>query len=168
MGRGTQNYTCQEDSNTTAPRPVGAVATLIDVSCLAAYSMELLHHFTPIMRAIHSETLPFLALLSGQISAPDNKFILGSHDFDGAGMPVFDLRLTGGSDWMASRKNASASASGDNVVNVPWLKLTSVDGTGINEVYRLHTVGGQPPTNCHRRKGTFQVEYAAEYWFYGP
>ncbi|KAE8335786.1 hypothetical protein BDV24DRAFT_155706 [Aspergillus arachidicola] len=167
VGRGTQNYTCQDDSNTTAPQAVGAVATLLDVSCLAAYNPALLHNFTPVVRAVNSETLPFLALLSSQLSSPATKFILGKHEFNAAGQPVFDLRLAGGSDWMATKRNASSAAPDDNAVNVPWLKLTSVNGTGVKEVYRLYTVGGQPPTNCQKRKGTFQVEYAAEYWFYG-
>ncbi|KAE8357773.1 hypothetical protein BDV27DRAFT_164204 [Aspergillus caelatus] len=167
VGRGTQNYTCQEDSNTTASQAAGAVATLLDVSCLAAFNPALLHNFTPVVRAVNSETLPFLALLGSQLSSSATKFILGKHEFNAAGQPVFDLQLAGGSDWMATKKNASSGAPDDNTANVPWLKLTSVNGTGITEVYRLHTVGGQPPTNCQNRKGTFQVEYAAEYWFYG-
>ncbi|OGM46124.1 malate dehydrogenase [Aspergillus bombycis] len=167
VGRGTQSYTCKEDSSTTVPQSVGAVATLLDVSCLATFNPALLHNFTPVVKAVQSEALPFLAVLGTQLSSSSTKFILGKHQFNAAGQPTFDLRLAGGSDWMATKRAASSDAPDHSTVNVPWLKLTSVSGTGIKEVYRLHTVGGQPPTNCQKRKGTFQVDYAAEYWFYG-
>ncbi|KNG91658.1 malate dehydrogenase [Aspergillus nomiae NRRL 13137] len=167
IGRGTQSYTCQDDSSTTVPKSVSAVATLVDVSCLAASNPTLLHNFTPVVKEVQSEALPFLAVLGSQLSSSATKFILGKHQFNAAGQPTFDLRLAGGSDWVASKRAASSDAPDRSTVNVPWLKLTSVSGNGIKEVYRLHTVGGQPPANCQKRKGTFQVDYAAEYWFYG-
>lgn len=46
--------------------------------------------------------------------------------------------------------------------------LTSKDSQGctIEEVYRVNTVGGQPPATCAGQNATIQVPYAAEYWFW--
>jgi len=70
---------------------------------------------------------------------------------------------------------------------VPWLKLRvqtsppapytmeNVDQNGVQEVYRVNTVGGSAPATCAAAQqqgligvegGPFQVEYAAEYWFW--
>lgn len=51
---------------------------------------------------------------------------------------------------------------------VPWLKLTAQDPKGqiLQEVYRVNTAGGSPPTSCQGMAATFEVQYAAEYWVY--
>lgn len=51
---------------------------------------------------------------------------------------------------------------------MPWLKLTARSGaTGnLEEVYRVNTAGGNPPATCAGMPATFEVQYAAEYWFY--
>jgi hypothetical protein len=79
---------------------------------------------------------------------------------------------------------------GDGAVD--WLKLDSVDGTsGFKEGYRVVgvfnsslssckdgafslisrsrtqvTAGGNPPPTCKDKPAAFEVDYAAEYWFY--
>jgi hypothetical protein len=47
---------------------------------------------------------------------------------------------------------------------VPWLKLITKNGStgGLEEVYRLNTAGGQPPTTCTGMPAAFEVQYAAE------
>lgn len=35
------------------------------------------------------------------------------------------------------------------------------------EVYRVVTFQGSAPSTCAGQKERFQVDYAAEYWFYG-
>ncbi|KAE8147587.1 hypothetical protein BDV25DRAFT_160024 [Aspergillus avenaceus] len=67
---------------------------------------------------------------------------------------------------MEPKKNASAPSPLGNHT-VPWLKLTATKGSGLEEVYRVHTVDGSAPATCHRSRPYFQVDYAAEYWFYG-
>ncbi|KAF7585935.1 hypothetical protein BBP40_009855 [Aspergillus hancockii] len=168
LGRGTQNYICAEDSNTTAPRSVGAVATLLDASCLVSYNSTLFHYVTPLVKRIEAETVTFLGMLFNQMTSTDNHIITGKHEFTADKKPYFDLRLGGSKEWVVAKGNATGSAGPDNTVNVPWLKLTSVDGVGITDIYRVFTVGGQPPNHCGHRKGTFKIDYAAQYWFYGP
>lgn len=51
---------------------------------------------------------------------------------------------------------------------VAWLKLCALDGQGevFKEVYRVQTAGGSPPGSCVGMPGAFEVQYAAQYWFY--
>jgi len=51
---------------------------------------------------------------------------------------------------------------------VAWLKLLTRDGaTGnIEEVYRVNTAGGSPPPTCSGMPAAFEIQYAAEYWFF--
>ena len=73
---------------------------------------------------------------------------------------------------------AGSAASSDGSTAVPWLKLEVVGegtvggtqgfGGGVKEVYRVNTAGGNAPSTCEGRVGTtFEMQYAAEYWFLG-
>ncbi|OJJ76261.1 hypothetical protein ASPBRDRAFT_115790 [Aspergillus brasiliensis CBS 101740] len=167
LGRGTQNYTCPSPQNTTAkPTAVGALATLFDASCIASVDEDLLHHLPAIVQGIPLETLDFLATLISLAGAGEG--ILGEHYFTKSGQPFFDLGFggdEGDGNWAAMKKVGSAAAP--RSVDVPWLKLVAVDGAGIKEVYRVYTAGGASPATCEGHEGEFEVEYAAEYWFYG-
>ncbi|GJP91284.1 hypothetical protein CBS147343_8296 [Aspergillus niger] len=164
LGRGTQNYTCSSPQNTTSkPTSVGALATLFDASCIASVDEELLHHLPALVQGIPLETLDFLATLISLACAGEG--ILGEHYFTGNGQPSFDLRFSGDDDWATMKKVASANAP--KSVDVPWLKLVKIEGEGIKEVYRVYTAGGVSPATCEGQEGEFEVEYAAEYWFYG-
>ncbi|KAL5366691.1 hypothetical protein BJX96DRAFT_180961 [Aspergillus floccosus] len=166
VGRGTQNYSCTTGNEEGTPTAVGATATLFDASCLAPKMPEILHSLPPVVADTPSATLDFMALLANRVLSTSNSGIfLGEHYFNGAGVPFFDFRLGGKHDWVAMKKTDSVSAPREE--DVSWLKLTAVDGKGVKEVYRVHTAGGQPPSTCKGQKGQFQVEYAAEYWFYG-
>lgn len=37
----------------------------------------------------------------------------------------------------------------------------------VKEIYRVNTAGGNPPKTCDGMPTTFEIQYAAEYWFYG-
>lgn len=64
---------------------------------------------------------------------------------------------------------------------VPWLKLQVLDvgaqgsdvqqedtEAGVKEIYRVNTHGGSAPATCAgKHEGEFEIDYAAEYWFYG-
>ncbi|RAK77567.1 DUF3455 domain-containing protein [Aspergillus fijiensis CBS 313.89] len=192
LGRGTQNYTCPTTSKDNTPKnssatPIatGAVATLYDISCLAAtpkdHALRFLHALPGFTRAIPQEVLAFYAVMLSQSA------IIGEHYFSpsqsssttsttaAAAMPVFDLRPAtfgkqGGryeSNWVKAKKVESVNAPGSGGDDVPWLKMVSVEGSGIQEIYRVHTAGGMSPATCAAHEGEFGVEYAAEYWFYG-
>ncbi|KAF7157168.1 hypothetical protein CNMCM6106_002250 [Aspergillus hiratsukae] len=175
LGRGTQNYTCASSEESASPVAVGAVATLFDASCLVSHSPTILHELPSAVSKVSSDALGLLAMLLGQMtSRTSSGLILGEHYFTAKGAPMFDLRLGGHKDWIQAKKGSSVPAasqsssdSKDGDQNVPWLKLGFADGLGIREVYRIHTSGGQPPASCKGQKESFDVEYAAEYWFYG-
>lgn len=48
--------------------------------------------------------------------------------------------------------------------NTEWVYSTTVDGAW--EAYRVETYGGAIPPTCQEKIGTFEVGFAAEYWFY--
>ncbi|KAI9926423.1 hypothetical protein MW887_004188 [Aspergillus wentii] len=177
LGRGTQNYTCSSSDKTATPAANGALATLYDASYLASSYPKLLHALPAALVGLPVDAVSYLTVLLGQLTSPkSDSLVLGQHYFTSNKAPFFDLRLGGDKDWAAAKQNASVTApstssSGsqdhDTKQDVSWLKLASTSGTGIKEVYRVQTYGGAAPSTCERQKGSFQVDYAAEYWFYG-
>ncbi|KAI9833646.1 MAG: hypothetical protein M1819_003599 [Sarea resinae] len=167
LGRGTQNYTCANSSAT--PTSVGALATLFNASALAAADLPLLDetvaasvYFPDPSHPCTSFTLP-PALTSA---------IAGHHYFAADGTPTFDLGSFGflrGMKIADSPAPANAPNSPNGAGAVDWLALTAKTGSfGVSEVYRVETAGGKAPASCAGvGKAGVQVEYAAEYWFYG-
>ncbi|MCJ1413039.1 hypothetical protein MMC19_007141 [Ptychographa xylographoides] len=154
IGRGTQNYTCADSTAASIPASIGAVASLYNASCVAVGY--------PTVFA----TLPQEALRVPITSIPPQLVPSGKHYFSDATTPTFDLGPLG---FVHLKKVASVPAPAANPPAVAWLKLeyeTQGDIGPIQEVYRLNTAGGSPPANCSGMPATFQVQYAAEYWFY--
>ncbi|KAJ9142787.1 malate dehydrogenase [Pleurostoma richardsiae] len=171
IGRGTQNYTCDTTNATAAPVAIGAVATLFNASCVAAAYPDLLN------------LLPGVALRFNltqpesphTLLAPSNLVISGKHFFETTTTPFFNLDTDSLKLGEAPcSKNASVAAPADapkgqqGEAAVPWLKLLTKDGaTGnLQEVYRLETAGGSAPATCNGQPASFEVQYAAQYWFY--
>ena len=51
---------------------------------------------------------------------------------------------------------------------VDWLQLKAKSGsTELMEAYRVFTAGGKAPSTCEGQPATFEMQYSAEYWFYG-
>lgn len=192
LGRGTQNYTCENSTSSAVPVSVGAAATLFDASCIASKSLTLLHEMPAIAGETPTGSLALLAeLLSHTTNSSD--LILGEHYFNAAGYPVLDLRLSGSQDWVVATKNASVDApqtSTSTCQNVAWLELDRKPGrcsgngievryilrqddeancilTAIQKVYRVNTYQGSAPSTCAGLNETVEVQYAAEYWFFG-
>lgn len=97
---------------------------------------------------------------------PDNFQKSGVHYFSNKTTATFDLHQYG---FTNTKKIASVPAPSSKIPAVPWLKLTYAnfgDIGSIQEVYRLNTAGGTPPATCSGMPTTFEVQYAAEYWFY--
>ncbi|KAJ5354641.1 hypothetical protein N7541_005685 [Penicillium brevicompactum] len=174
LGRGTQNYTCPSNSSSDPeskikPEATGAVATLFDASCLAAASESLLHEVPVLISTTPLGSLAFMAALVAQGTRSTN-LIIGEHYFNGQGDPVFDLSLSGPDSWIATTKKAAVPAPNLTLgtsIDVPWLKLGYKKGHNLEEVYRVVTSLGDPPSTCAGQNATILVPYAAEYWFYG-
>ena len=53
----------------------------------------------------------------------------------------------------------------DNIAfNADWVYSTTIDGAW--EVYRVETYSGATPPTCQEHNSTFELGFAAEYWFY--
>lgn len=150
IGRGVQNYTCADSTAASVPAPIGAVATLYNVNCLAASFPDIL------------ATLPAMALQYPVDQPPKHLTPAGQHYFQGPTTPVFDMGDVG----FTIVKKAAAVPAAVPAADVAWLELEHVSAGPIQEVYRLNTAGGSPPANCLGSPSTFSVQYAAEYWFY--
>lgn len=100
--------------------------------------------------------------------------VLGHHFFQGH-IPVFNLDTTPGKQLgiartkLGSKINAPWDALSGNNGAVPWLYLSTLNGTvgGFSSVYRINTAGGKPPKTCEGMSSLFQVQYAALYYFFG-
>jgi hypothetical protein len=168
IGRGTQNYTC--DNATAVPTQIGAVATLYDASCVAVLWPDVFAMLTGVSMKFN--------LSGGEAPrlAPHNLVISGHHYFDKS-TPFFDLDTPYAQlGHIGAGKNGSEPAPANapkgqqSEAAVPWLKLTAKPNMatgGLQEVYRVGTAGGSAPATCAGMPaGTFEVQYAAEYWFY--
>lgn len=181
IGRGTQNYTCDLSNATAVPSAVGAVATLFNASCVAATYPDLLNMLPRVALAFNlttSESNTYADNLvpasTNERLAPGNYMISGHHYFLNTKTPFFNLDTTNGQlGEVPAGKNASVAAPADAVKGqggedaVAWLKLTAKEGaTGrIQEVYRVETAGGSPPTTCTGMAAAFEVQYSAQYVF---
>jgi hypothetical protein len=171
IGRGNQNYTCDLSNSTAVPVATGAVATLFNVSCLAADMPELLARICPI-------ALDLPVPSSEDANSPIYQGMSGHHYFKDASTPFFDLDTSAHSYGNGAFKKGNSTAAPATAMMGPynsgngpvaWLRLdakTTTDGQVFKEVYRLNTAGGQPPKTCQGMPAAFEVPYAAEYWLY--
>ncbi|KAF8594674.1 hypothetical protein BDV93DRAFT_529164 [Ceratobasidium sp. AG-I] len=169
LGVGTQNYTCSAAGNYTA---MGAVASLIDLSCL--YDDD--DAFDDIQDAVYnlipmySHHLPSKHKLEAVLGFYPH--ILGDHYFtpkDGAISPVFDFRARskkGDPNAFTLDKRVGGIPSPDGKKNIDWLELANVEGGLAKYTFRVDTKGGQPPKSCHKEGHKITVPYVAKYWFF--
>ena len=149
---------------------MGAVASLFNVSCLAAASPALV------------EKLPGIALdlpipTSDDTNSPAYQDMSGHHYFLDATTPYFNLDTTLHSYGNGAFKKSNSSAApadaplgpyGSGNGSVAWLKLDAktTGGQVFQEVYRLYTAGGQPSKTCTGMPAAFEVQYAAAYYLF--
>lgn len=171
IGRGIQNYTCSQTNATAPPVSIGAVATLYNASCVASTYPDLL-------TLLPNVALQFNLTSDDQATlSPSYLAISGHHYFTNTTTPTFNLNTATQDLGFApcSKNNTSPAPTGSPVGQggqghgaVAWLKLITREGaTGnLEEVYRVNTAGGNPPATCAGMPAIFEVQYAAEYWFF--
>jgi len=172
MGVGVQNYTCSNGTFTSvysslnitmflfSYRTAGAVATLFDISCLVG---------TPEFANVQNDFFALPASTQQQIEgcASRTRLLYAHHYFvtnplTGTGIsPKFALAANGGADFSILNKTGTINSPA-GATNVAWLQLTSIQGTLAKTVFRVDTVGGQPPTTCTGTSPT-SIPYAAKY-----
>ncbi|KAI9766997.1 MAG: hypothetical protein M1840_005956 [Geoglossum simile] len=159
IGLGTQNYTCADSTSNSIPVAIGAVATLYNASCVAADAPLILQY------------LPEFAL---NFPIPTSYPNSGNHYFTGAS-PFFSISHPNIGNTTCKKLsvcNAPSTATlgkgGQGYGSIPWVKLGQVSGSpSLQNVFRLTTAGGTAPPNCQDVASSFQVPYAAAYWFWG-
>lgn len=101
--------------------------------------------------------------------------MMGHHFFFDATTPEFNFNTSPEKqDGIVMTKKQGAIDAPSNALSgkygaVPWLYLTTTDGTVGNykSVYRVHTAAGSPPKTCKGMPPEFQMQYAANYYFFG-
>ncbi|KAF8273396.1 hypothetical protein EI94DRAFT_1826148 [Lactarius quietus] len=168
LGVGIQNYTCTAGNYTS----IGALAKLFSISSLYG-SPE----FDTIQDCVYktwvqdSNTDP---LNDDVVDLIQNNFglkLLGTHffnEYNGSSDPEFDFTETTGvpSDYVIATKTASIPSPTNATDDVAWLFLTAVSGSLAKDVFRVETVGGQPPPSCASGSPVLTVPYVAKYWFF--
>ncbi|KAI0472158.1 hypothetical protein GGR56DRAFT_677997 [Xylariaceae sp. FL0804] len=180
VGRGTQNYTCDPAGDpSAAPTAAGALATLFNASCVAATYPDLLAALPKLALQFNLTTAPSGTPTTTPTTTglgPTSLIVTGEHYFRNSTTPFFDLDLNAayqlGQAPCAKAQSvdapADAPAGPDGAAAVAWLRLTADAGaTGdIQEVYRVATAGGSAPDTCAGMPAAFEVQYAAQYWFF--
>lgn len=182
IGRGTQNYTCATSDVTAAPVLAGAVATLFNASCVAASYPDLLHVLPQL--ALQFD-LPYSASEAADDGekekekekklGPTELLVSGRHFFTNATTPFFTLDTAHARigtapcsklDSSPAPPDAPKGRQGEPAVS--WLLLAAnPDATGgLQQVFRVGTAGGSAPATCQGMPASFEVQYAAEYWFF--
>ncbi|KAK5134498.1 hypothetical protein LTR08_006415 [Meristemomyces frigidus] len=170
IGRGTQNYTCDLSNATAIPVAVGAVATLFNVSCVAASAPDLLAQLPAI-----ALNLPIPTTTNKASAAYQD--LSGHHYFTDPTTPFFNLDTPLHTYGTGAFKKANSSAAppsaplgqhGTGNGSVAWLKLDAKNTAGqiFQEVYRTTTAGGNPPLVCTDMPAAFEVQYSAAYWLF--
>ncbi|KAL5598976.1 uncharacterized protein BROUX77_006009 [Berkeleyomyces rouxiae] len=171
VGRGTQNYTCATSDSSSVPKAAGAVAGLFNSTCSSTLHPDLNTAIPKV--AVHFALNDWRALDKHQLS-PTGLKSSGLHYFQPinstASAPFFTLDHIGlGSAQFAVNSTTPAPATaatgqlGEKAV--AWLKLlprSDSSPAAFEEIYRVNTVGGSPPSTCEGLEAKFTVEYAAE------
>ncbi|KAJ7631819.1 hypothetical protein B0H17DRAFT_1164190 [Mycena rosella] len=169
LGVGVQNYTC---SGTTFAS-IGAVASLFDISCLDG---------TPQFATVQTKAFKIWESTPVGVSPRAIGPLVGAPHLDGFHYFVTSPSGTGISpkwDFTSTGKfagNATAFVIGAKVGDIPaptnpatnidWLQLVRVEGDLASQIFRIDTVGGQPPTSCEAGSAPISVKYTAKYYLY--
>jgi len=168
LGVGVQNYTCSTSGTFTS---AGAVAELIDISCLFG---------SPKFGSLTTDAFKIFnaskqVTVTNVMNALSSSFVvLGQHyfvknPFTGTGVsPTFDFRAASkkgdpNAFVIANKTGDVAAPSGPQ--DVDWLELIGAAGDLAKHVFRIDTTAGQPPSSC-TPGAAISVKYTAQYWFY--
>ncbi|CEO59295.1 hypothetical protein PMG11_03975 [Penicillium brasilianum] len=168
LGRGTQNYTCADSTSASTPKAVGAVANLYNATCLAANYPDILESLPSIALKISLPAYEYATF------PPANLDLMGHHFFTNV-TPEFNLDTTATKQFgiAMTKKGGQIDAPSTAVQGkygaVPWLYLSTIDGTigKYKGVYRVDTASGSPPDDCSGMPSSFEIQYSANYYFFG-
>lgn len=170
-----QNYTCASPSAT--PVPIGAVATLFNATCVASSDQATLDYLTGLA---YQTPVDSPAIDHGPASADTS----GHHYFtNDAKTATFNLHNAAADFGITFSNKVNSAPSQEyfpaSTSGVAWLQLkvlltpptplfiVDADRVGdVQQIYRVKTIGGNPPPTCDGQPAVIKVDYAAQYWFY--
>ncbi|KAH9847426.1 hypothetical protein C2E23DRAFT_741801 [Lenzites betulinus] len=168
---GVQNYTCSSSNNYTS---TGAVAQLIDVSCMVSspafttIQTDLFNAWSYLIPYPIQAIINILHLLNPPEVLAQHYFV--TNPLTGQGLsPKWDFTSSGaflGKDdaFIVAKAKGNLPAPTDPKRDVAWLDVTGVQGDIANEVFRFDTVGGQPPASCtFGQSPDISVKYTSKY-----
>ncbi|KAJ7635064.1 hypothetical protein FB45DRAFT_1002487 [Roridomyces roridus] len=170
LGVGYQNYSCTASTGKYAS--IGAVAALFDLGCEDASPQFATVQTTAFDKWSASAASVADTAIGPQVGAPT---LLGYHYFitgsTGALQPKWDFTSTGknkgnATAFVLGSKVGDIAAPTDTAVNVDWLALVNAGGSLAQKMFRIDTVGGQPPTSCEAGSANITVKYTAKYFLY--
>ncbi|KAI0090380.1 putative malate dehydrogenase [Irpex rosettiformis] len=173
VGVGTQNYTCSAAGTYTS---AGAYAEIFDVSCLPtkdSYASITRLAFDVWKIAPKSWTPAEVVKTLSELHSP---VVLGQHYFisNVAGTalsPKWDFTSAseaGHTDaFVVGAKTGDIPAPINPAENIDWLSLSGTSGDLANQIFRLETNGGQPPSSCTPGSPEIFIRYSSLYAFYG-
>ncbi|KAK7681369.1 hypothetical protein QCA50_015460 [Cerrena zonata] len=172
---GVQNYTCTQTNNFTN---IGAVAELIDMSCLAGSSV-----FHDLPDQLYSSWVNFnhssVQDIIGHLHMRNPPEILAQHYFitnptTGQGLsPKWDFTSSGkfngnSNAFFVGKGEGSLPSPNDPKQDINWLQVGNLQGKIADMVFRTDTRGGQPPSSCEFGKSPdISVKYVSYYFFFG-
>lgn len=180
LGVGTQNYTCGSDDN-AAPGTTGAVATLYDIGTklnddpMAKWKIATI---SPLALSLSAKP----EMLGESLKTLGYQHITGHHYFSEVGevnTPIFAFDQLSAEPYPRAQVGKlngtdapnSAFPGSNGLSAIQWLYLKDNSGAssgGIDTVYRVETAGGNKPKTCQGMKPSWEVQYAAQYWVFGP
>ncbi|GBE88620.1 hypothetical protein SCP_1400250 [Sparassis crispa] len=173
---GVQNYTCSSSNTFTN---VGAVAELFDVSCVVNESF-----FQSLPNMLYNAwtslddgfTILDIIDILHFANPPE---VLAQHYFvpnpvTGSGLsPKWDFTSSGffegvSNAFVIAKANGTLPSPDNSTLDITWLEVTRVEGDIASTVFRLNTIGGQPPSTCsYGQSQNISVKYTSNYLFYG-
>ncbi|KAJ7249777.1 hypothetical protein B0H12DRAFT_1121703 [Mycena haematopus] len=171
LGVGVQNYSCSSTTSTYAS--IGAVASLLDLSCLDKKPEFATVQTTAFNIWNKAPPAELATSIGRRVDAP---VLLGYHYFvtspSGTGLsPKWDFTSTGkfagnATAYVLGAKVGDIPAPTNSATNVDWLALNNAQGSLASKIFRIDTVGGQPPTSCVPGSDPISVKYTAKYFLY--
>jgi hypothetical protein len=155
------NYRAPTTNTNISPRNVGAVAELIDISCL---------YGTPEFESISIDAFKAWSNAPSSLTAQkvitilgSEPVVLGQHYFV-PGTPAPSPKWDFTSDAEKGNSEAFVVAAGTGSIPSPesknditWVQLKKVQGELADSVYRVETAGGLPPASVSRVKRELDI-----------
>ncbi|KAJ7823699.1 hypothetical protein B0H14DRAFT_3729796 [Mycena olivaceomarginata] len=161
----------REGARLNIPSSIGAVASLFDISCLYpeefetvqttafniwenAYPRRARHRHRGSRRCSQPGRVPLLCDLP-----------LRHRHLAQMGLHLRKIRRER-QRVRPRRQTGDILAPTDHATNIDWLQLTAVQGELASGIFRVDTVGGQPPTSCVAGDAPVSVKYTSKYYLY--